>query len=96
MPSAVRRAEVTRSHHLGVAGVLHAQCFFQRVGVVGVDLELDVVLFDPGSAGVDIESRILMRHLLEADHDLHGERASGEWKNPGRACPGDEKRCKAT
>jgi hypothetical protein len=48
--------------------------------VVLVDLELDVVFRDPGAGAVDVETRVLVRHLLDADHDLHRKGASKNMK----------------
>ena len=62
--------------HLGLAGILDAEGLLERVGVVAVDLELDVAFLNPGAVAVDVESRVLVRHLLQAHHDLHGGRAS--------------------
>jgi hypothetical protein len=81
-------------HDLRFARVLDPQGLFERVGVVAVDLELDAVVLDPGAVGSDVQAGVLVGHLLEADHDLHGERASeGQRKRPpGRWAPGGSKR----
>jgi hypothetical protein len=55
-----------------------------------VDFELDAVFFDPRAVGVDVQPCILVRHLLEANHDLHGAR-SPVLRNPERGCPGGGK-----
>jgi hypothetical protein len=62
-------------HHddlVGGARVLELQRLFDRVGVIRIDLELDVVFLDPGSFGVHVETCVLMGNLLQAHHDLHG------------------------
>jgi hypothetical protein len=57
---------------LGVAGVLDAQRRFQAVVVVVVDLELQVRVVDPGAVAADFQASVAVRHLLQADEDLHG------------------------
>ncbi len=76
--------------HLGVGGaVLHAQRLFEGVGVVAVDLELDVLLLDPRAVRADVEARVLVGDLLQADEDLHARATSGSMKMglPGAQAP---------
>ena len=48
-------------HDLGLRRVLDPQRLFERVGVVAVDLELDVVFLDPAAVGAHVEARVLVR-----------------------------------
>jgi hypothetical protein len=58
-------------------GVLDPERLFERKGVVAVDLELDAVFLDPRAIGVDVEARVLVRHLFQTDQDLHREGLRG-------------------
>ena len=60
------------SDDLTLTGVLGLQGLFERIGVVGVDFEFEVVFPNPGAIRPDVEARILIGNLLEANHDLHG------------------------
>src|SRR5690606_4417539 len=62
-------------HHLAAARVLDLERRLERVLVVGVDLELDVLFLDPGAVAADVEPSVLVRDLLDADHDLHGSQS---------------------
>ena len=75
-------------HHLRLPGVLDAERLLEGVGVVAVDLELDVVFLNPGAVGSDVQTRILVRYLLEANDDLHGGNEPPERESPGAGCSG--------
>src|SRR5690606_17943761 len=72
-------------------GVLDLERGLERVLVVGIDLELDVLFLDPGAVGADVQPRVLVRHLLDADHDLHGPGASSGARECGAWRPASEK-----
>jgi hypothetical protein len=77
--------------HLGLTGVLDAERLLECVGVVGVDLELDALLLDPRAVGADVQARILVRHLFEADDDLHAKGEPPKGEGPVRGAPRAEK-----
>ena len=66
-------ARRTGADHDHLAAMLFAQLqgFFEGVGVGLVDLEAQVVFFDPGSGGVDAQRRIAEGNLLNRDRDFH-------------------------
>src|SRR5256885_2089521 len=69
----LRYARRTGADHDYLAAMLFTQLqgFFERVGVRFVDLEAEVVFFDPGAGGVDAQRRIAERNLLNRNCDFH-------------------------
>ena len=74
------RASGTRGDHNHIAAVLFllTQGLLEGVGIGFIDLVGDVFP-DPGAAFVELEGRVLLRDLLHADQDFHG---NTPWPKP--------------
>src|SRR5437899_5306630 len=57
-------------HHLAAVLFLLTQRLFERISVRLIDFVRDV-FSDPGAALIQLERRVLLRHLLHADQNLH-------------------------
>src|SRR5207253_8668374 len=66
------RAERKRDHFPAML-LLQLQCFFQGVRIGFVGFIGEVTVLNPSLLLVDTEDRIILRHLLETDNDLHRE-----------------------
>ncbi len=59
-------------HHFRLPRILGAESLLERIGVIRVDFEFDVVFRDPRAIRIHVEPCILVRHLFQADQYLHG------------------------